>query len=291
MPLSEDKFCRARVIERQDFASDLWKIRIEPEAPFRFAAGQYATLGVRSGDKLVERAYSIVSSPYEESVECFIELVPEGDLTPLLFRLNPGDDLKMRKIAKGRFTLDLQSGRTKHLLLCTVTGIAPFVSYVRTLKRDWDDKKFPGEHQLYISERRQPLLGIRLQRGVGKNRRGSAVAQVRHLGEPPMGRRGVARGSGPRGGFNPQVHGPMGDHSRERHRLSLRPPADDRAQHGNFAAARIPHRFAAAGGVLGSGEVNQTTPFCTHHGGATLRSESIDFFPIRGGRPPFFSMI
>ncbi len=150
MAVSEDKFCRARVIERQDFASDLWKIRIEPEAPFRFAAGQYATLGVRSGDRLVERAYSIVSSPYEESVECFIELVPEGDLTPLLFRLNPGDDLKMRKIAKGRFTLDLQSGRTKHLLLCTVTGIAPFVSYVRTLKRDWDDKKFPGEHQLYI---------------------------------------------------------------------------------------------------------------------------------------------
>jgi ferredoxin--NADP+ reductase len=148
--LAEDKFCRARVIERQDIAADLWKIRIAPETPFRFAAGQFVTLGVQTSAKLVERAYSIVSSAYEENLEIFIELVPGGDLTPLLFKLNPGDDLVMRKIAKGRFTIDFKSGHTKHLLLCTVTGVAPYVSYIRTLKRDWDDKKFPGDHHFYL---------------------------------------------------------------------------------------------------------------------------------------------
>jgi ferredoxin/flavodoxin---NADP+ reductase len=147
---AENKFCRARVLERQDIASDLWKIRIAPENPFRFVAGQYATLGVRNTDKLVERAYSIVSSPYEETLEIFIELVPQGALTPLLYKLNAGDELVMRKIAKGRFTIDFNSGHTKHLLLCTVTGIAPFISYIRTLKYDWDNKRFPGEHHFYI---------------------------------------------------------------------------------------------------------------------------------------------
>jgi ferredoxin-NADP reductase len=39
---------------------------------------------------------------------------------------------KMSTVAKGRFTLDQKSGRTQHLLLATVTRIAPFVSYVRT---------------------------------------------------------------------------------------------------------------------------------------------------------------
>jgi ferredoxin--NADP+ reductase len=56
----------------------------------------------------------------------------------------------MRKVAKGRFTLDTSSGRTNHLLVCTVTGIAPFVSYVRTLYQDWKEGKFAGEHKLFL---------------------------------------------------------------------------------------------------------------------------------------------
>ncbi len=38
--------------------------------------------GVDHGDKRIERAHSIVSSPYEEGLEFFIELVPQGKLTP-----------------------------------------------------------------------------------------------------------------------------------------------------------------------------------------------------------------
>lgn len=148
--LAQDKFLRARILERHDVAPDLWKLRVQPEAKFQFAAGQYATLGAQSGAKLVERAYSIVSSPFEEILEFFFELVPHGSLTPLLYKLNIGDDLTMRKLAKGRFTIDFQSGHTKHLLLCTVTGVAPFISYIRTLKRDWDNKKFPGDHHFYL---------------------------------------------------------------------------------------------------------------------------------------------
>jgi ferredoxin--NADP+ reductase len=92
-----------------------------------------------------------VSFPYEQTLEFFLELVPHGALTPHLFKLNEGDTLFCRKIAKGRFTLDLRSGRKHHLLLSTVTGIAPFVSYVRTLYRDWKngDSPMPGDHKLY----------------------------------------------------------------------------------------------------------------------------------------------
>jgi ferredoxin--NADP+ reductase len=56
----------------------------------------------------------------------------------------------MRKSPKGRFTLDTQSNRTNHLLICTVTGVAPFVSYVRTLYRQWKDGQFSGEHKLFL---------------------------------------------------------------------------------------------------------------------------------------------
>ena len=84
MALSGDKFYRARITERDEISPDLWKVKLEPGGKFDFVAGQYATLGVPDGDRLIERAYSIVSSPYEPQLEIFFELVPQGELTPQL---------------------------------------------------------------------------------------------------------------------------------------------------------------------------------------------------------------
>jgi ferredoxin--NADP+ reductase len=150
MTLSPDKFYEARVVDRRDFAADLWMIRLAPGGPFSFVAGQYATLGLENLGKRVERAYSIVSSPLEEELEFFIELVPQGGLTPLLYQARTGDTVRMRKAMKGRFTLDLKSGRRRHLLLATVTGVAPFVSYVRTLSRDWKQGRMPAGIELFL---------------------------------------------------------------------------------------------------------------------------------------------
>jgi ferredoxin--NADP+ reductase len=145
-----EKFHRARITKRVDIAPELWMIRVEPHGDFKFAPGQYATLGLEGPDKHRERPYSIVSAPHESELEFFFELVPPGDLTPLLYRLQPGDEVLMRKVPKGRFMLDTKSGRTNHLLVCTVTGVAPFVSYLRTLYKDWKEGRFGGEHKLFL---------------------------------------------------------------------------------------------------------------------------------------------
>ena len=144
--MADDKFYTARVTKRTDFAADLWSVRMNPGGEFKFSPGQYATLGCDRGDgKLVERAYSIVSSPYESELEFFFELVPEGALTPRLYKLQVDDTCSMRKVSKGRFTLDTQSGHKNHLLVATVTGGAPYVSYVRTMYKDWKEGKLTGE--------------------------------------------------------------------------------------------------------------------------------------------------
>jgi ferredoxin--NADP+ reductase len=150
MRAAEEKFYRARIIHRDEFSPGLWKIRLDTGGEYRFVAGQFATLGVQTQEKLVERAYSIVSSPYEPNLELFIELVPAGELTPLLHMLQSGDEVSLRKVAKGRFTLDLKSGHKNHLLLSTVTGVAPYISYLRTLYKDWNDKSFPSDIHLYL---------------------------------------------------------------------------------------------------------------------------------------------
>src|SRR6476660_959588 len=151
MAFAADKHFQARILERRDLSPDLWLLRLDPGGPFKFLAGQYATLGVEQNGKLIERPYSIVSSPYEQTLEFFAELVPNGEFTPLLYNLKQGDNLLCRKIAKGRLTLELRRGRIQHLLVSTVTGIAPFVSYVRTLYHDWvgGTSPMPGNHKLY----------------------------------------------------------------------------------------------------------------------------------------------
>jgi ferredoxin--NADP+ reductase len=150
MPTADDKFFRAKITKRVDFAADLWSLRVDPGGEFRFQPGQYATLGVESQGKRLERPYSIVSSPYENEIEFFFELVPHGVLTPELHRLNIGHELLMRKVPKGRFTLDLAGTRKNHLLVSTVTGLAPFTSYIRTLSQNFKAGNFPAGQRLFL---------------------------------------------------------------------------------------------------------------------------------------------
>src|SRR5207244_1561974 len=104
---------------------DLWSIRVRPEAPIPFKPGQYVSLSVKEGEKLVERPYSVVSAPHEPELEFFFELVPHGELTPRLHKLQQGAQLFIRRKAKGLFTLGGRSGHKQHFFATTVTGIAP----------------------------------------------------------------------------------------------------------------------------------------------------------------------
>ena len=147
--LPAERFHRARITNGRDIAPDLWIIRLDPGGAFDFIPRQYATLGL-AADSRIERPYSIASSPYEPELEVFFELVPHGGLTPLLHKLHPGAELTLRKTAKGLFTLDLKGGRRNHLLVCTVTGVAPYVSYIRTLYADWKESRFPEGIRLFL---------------------------------------------------------------------------------------------------------------------------------------------
>jgi ferredoxin/flavodoxin---NADP+ reductase len=133
---TKGKYQRVTVTYRKDFSPDLWTIRVRLEEPLPFRPGQYATLGIEQDPKPLERAYSIASSPLEEELEFFFELVTYGELTPNLYDFYVGDTLLMRRQAKGLFTLDVKSGHRNHFLISTVTGVAPYVSMARTLARE-----------------------------------------------------------------------------------------------------------------------------------------------------------
>ncbi|MBA12506.1 MAG: ferredoxin--NADP(+) reductase [Chloroflexi bacterium] len=116
------------IIDRQDQTEDLTLMWIEKPEGYQFKPGQYCTIG-HDG---VERAYSIASSPHEKYIELFIELVPlneGGVLTPILWGLDKGDKVTIRPRAKGIFTF--KEEKSHQLLVSTVTGIVPYVSFIR----------------------------------------------------------------------------------------------------------------------------------------------------------------
>ncbi len=142
-------FFQATLVEKTDFSDDLALFRFRAEAHLSFVPGQYATIAIERNGKLIQRPYSIASSPLEPFLEFFIELVPDGELTPLLWELTANDKVLIRHRIVGKFTLDDSSGVNKHLMLATVTGVAPFISMARTQRINLE-RGAPQPHHLAI---------------------------------------------------------------------------------------------------------------------------------------------
>ncbi|MFM2098269.1 MAG: hypothetical protein RIT06_897 [Chloroflexota bacterium] len=135
--LSDDPAYNAILAARIDDTETLARVWIKPDAePAPFTPGQYVTIGVKVGEKFIQRPYSIASSAraLDGGYELYLRLVRGGSFTPLAFALPVGH--RMRVLApKGRFTLAPDDTRT-HLFVSSGTGIAPFVSMARTLLDD-----------------------------------------------------------------------------------------------------------------------------------------------------------
>ena len=145
------KEANAIVAQRIEIAPGLIKLRIVPdgwELP-GFTAGQYSLLGLKGSaprcqssdpetdppdpDKLVIRAYSVASSSVaKEYLEFYVALVRSGRFTPRLFNLKIGDRLWVSTHFSGMFTVADVSPEFNIVLIATGTGVAPYMSMIRT---------------------------------------------------------------------------------------------------------------------------------------------------------------
>lgn len=89
-------------------------------------------------DKIIKKAYSIASSSdSKQFLEFYITLVHSGALTPRLFELKIGDRVWVGNKFVGMFTLDQIEAEQNIVLIATGTGVAPYMSMLRSdaLKR------------------------------------------------------------------------------------------------------------------------------------------------------------
>jgi ferredoxin/flavodoxin---NADP+ reductase len=127
------KYGTARIVDRKEVSEALWTIRLATDFELTFHPGQYVTLGMEQSGRIVERPYSICSSPEEPEIELFIERVPGGELTTALHDLDIGAEIAVRRRCKGLFLRGSTEVTGHKMFIATVTGIAPFVSFIRTV--------------------------------------------------------------------------------------------------------------------------------------------------------------
>lgn len=133
------------VLSKTAWSDTLFSFTTTRPAGFRFEAGQFARLGLNPSelsnapadmpDELIFRAYSVVSSPYDDYLEFFSVVVPDGAFTSRLQHLEVGDRLYLDDTTYGFLVLSrYQEPASDTLwLLATGTGLAPFLSILSDL--------------------------------------------------------------------------------------------------------------------------------------------------------------
>jgi ferredoxin/flavodoxin---NADP+ reductase len=141
----------AIVTQRSEVAPGLLILRVAPDGwtlpPFK--PGQFAVLGLPAEThrhhlsdaedpppkpgSLIRRSYSIASSSRDgEYLEFFLNLVRSGSLTPRLFALSLGARVWLGPKITGLFTFDRVPPEANVVMVGTGTGLAPYMSILRT---------------------------------------------------------------------------------------------------------------------------------------------------------------
>jgi len=126
------KFVEGTVVGKRRWAERLYSLQVDTAEILPFQAGQFTKLALDIDGEMVGRAYSLINAPDETPLEFYFIEVPGGLLTQRLAALEAGDAVWVAPQAAGFLTL-AEVPEAKHLwLLSTNTGIAPFLSILKT---------------------------------------------------------------------------------------------------------------------------------------------------------------
>jgi ferredoxin--NADP+ reductase len=126
-----EKWLTGKVVENRHWTDTLFSLRVEG-APLGFRAGQFVRIALDIERQRVARAFSFVNPPDDPVLEFYGVIVPEGPLSPRLARLNPGDALYVAANPAGFLVLSEVPDAETLWLISTGTGLAPFLSILRT---------------------------------------------------------------------------------------------------------------------------------------------------------------
>ena len=122
---------QGKVVENRRLNDYLTSLIIDVDMPAH-EAGQFVRIGLRDGDEVIARPYSLVNGPDEDYLEVYFNIVEEGPLSPRLFALRAGDDVLVSDRPSGFLTVS-EVPECPHLwMVATGTGIGPFLAILKS---------------------------------------------------------------------------------------------------------------------------------------------------------------
>ena len=125
------KWLEGRIVENRHWTQALFSLRVAGPA-LDFRAGQFVRIALDIDGERIARPFSFVNPPDDSMLEFYGVLVPEGPLSPRLALLQSGDALYYADNPSGFLILAEVPPAEDLWLVCTGTGIAPFLSILRT---------------------------------------------------------------------------------------------------------------------------------------------------------------
>ena len=114
------------------WTDSLFSFRVTRPASLRFRSGEFVMIGLPGDNgKPLLRAYSIASPNWDDELEFYSIIVPDGPLTSKLQHIKPGDQIILRPKPVGTLVLDALLPGKRLWFLATGTGFAPFASLMR----------------------------------------------------------------------------------------------------------------------------------------------------------------
>lgn len=124
----------AQVVELHWPAAGILRLRLKPQRPLRYRAGQHLVLWSDSG---VARPYSLASLPDDDPwLEFHIDCHAPGAFCDAARRLREGDSLRLGELRGGALHYDPDWQERPLLLMASGTGLAPLWGILRQALRD-----------------------------------------------------------------------------------------------------------------------------------------------------------
>lgn len=123
----------AEVLQIKRWSNHLFSLILK--APIEhFHAGQFTKLALyndNTNNKKIQRAYSYLNAPSEKNLEIYIVRVINGKLSNMLYNLQSGDKVFVKKYSFGFFTINEIPNCEKLWMFATGTGIGPYFSILK----------------------------------------------------------------------------------------------------------------------------------------------------------------
>ncbi len=128
--MSKKSYTLASVLEVKHYTNTLFCFTTKKLKTFKFRPGEYATIGLIIKGMLVFRDYYICSPTWDNKLEFYSRVVPDGLFTSFLRMITTKSSIIIKKKTSGELILDVLSPGKRLFLLCSDIGISAVSSII-----------------------------------------------------------------------------------------------------------------------------------------------------------------